>query len=195
MKKDPRLYLELFLSTLKLSAFTFGGGYVIVPLMRKRFVEELEWIDEQEMLDLISISQSSPGPIAVNASLIIGYRMAGIPGALLTALGTILPPLLIISIISFFYEAFRTNTYVDYIMRGMHAGVAVVICNVVIDMSSTIFKAKNWLPILIMLTVFVAVYFFKVNILAVIFTCAIIGYVSGMIGAKKKKELEQQEEA
>lgn len=80
MKQHQRMMGELFLSTLKISAFTFGGGYVIVPLMRKRFVEELNWIDEQEMLDLISVSQSAPGPLAVNAALMVGYRMAGIPG-------------------------------------------------------------------------------------------------------------------
>ena len=109
LKRGGSLYLKLFLYTFVLSAFTFGGGYVIVPLMRKRFVEDLHWIDEQEMLDLISVSQSSPGPIAVNASLMIGYHMGGIPGALITAFGTVLPPLLIISVISFFYQQFRTT--------------------------------------------------------------------------------------
>ena len=93
-------YWQLFISTFKLSACTFGGGFVIVPLMRKRFVEELQWIEEQEMLDLTAIAQSSPGAIAVNASILVGYHVAGIPGALITVLGTVIPPLMIISIIS-----------------------------------------------------------------------------------------------
>ena len=108
MGKQRKL-LTLFLSTLQLSAFTFGGGFVIVPLMRKKFVEELGWIEEQEMLDFTAIAQSSPGPIAVNASILVGYHVAGIPGALLTALGTILPPLVIISAISLFFQAFANK--------------------------------------------------------------------------------------
>ena len=86
---------RLFLSTLELSACTFGGGFVIIPLMRKKFVEELGWIEEQEMLDLAAIAQSSPGSIAVNVSILVGYRVAGVPGALLTTLGSVLPPLVI----------------------------------------------------------------------------------------------------
>lgn len=181
LERSGKLYLELFLSTLKLSACTFGGGYVIVPLMRKRFVDELQWIDETEMLDLIAVSQASPGPIAVNASLMIGYRMGGILGALITALGTVLPPMLIISVISFFYRQFRDNMYVSAVMKGMQAGVAAVICNVVIDMGGAVLKSKSILSVLLMLGVFSAVYFFKVNIILVILCCGLIGLLSGMI--------------
>ena len=123
-------YWTLFLSTLKLSACTFGGGFVIIPLMRKKFVEELGWIDEQEMLDLTAIAQSSPGAIAVNASILVGYHVAGVTGALLTVCGTVLPPLLIISVISLFYRAFRDNAIVNMAMKGMLCGVAAVICGV-----------------------------------------------------------------
>ena len=124
MKQHGRtLYWTLFASTFMLSAVTFGGGYVIVPLLKRKFVDELHWIDEQEMLDMVAIAQSSPGPLAVNASIIIGYRMAGVPGALLTALGTVLPPLVIISVISAFYAAFRDNRIVSLVLKGMQAGV------------------------------------------------------------------------
>ncbi len=96
LRKNSRAKLlrTLFTSTFTLSAFTFGGGYVIVPLMRKRFVEQLGWIDEQEMLDLIAIAQSAPGIIAVNTSILVGYKVAGVGGAVFTLLGTMLPPLL-----------------------------------------------------------------------------------------------------
>ena len=107
-------YWQLFLSTFKLSACTFGGGFVIIPLMRERFVKELHWIEEEEMLDLTAIAQSSPGSIAINASILVGYHVAGIPGALITVVGAALPPLIIISIISAFYQAFRSNKYVNY---------------------------------------------------------------------------------
>lgn len=185
MQRNKKLYLELFLSTLKLSASTFGGGFVIVPLMRKRFVEQLHWIDEREMLDLIAVSQSSPGPIAVNASLMIGYRMGGIPGALITAFGTVLPPLVIISVISFFYRQFRDNPLVGAVMNGMQAGVAAVICNVVIDMGGAVFRDGGPLAALLMGGVFVAVYFFRVNIALVILCCGLIGYIAGTIRAKR----------
>lgn len=89
-------YWQLFLSTFKLSACTFGGGFVIIPLMRERFVKELHWIEEEEMLDLTAIAQSSPGSIAINASILVGYHVAGIPGALITVVGSALPPLIII---------------------------------------------------------------------------------------------------
>ena len=92
--KEDGLYLTLFTSTFKISACTFGGGFVIIPLLRKKFVDELHWIEEDEMLDLTAIAQSSPGAIAVNASIVIGYHVAGIPGALISILGTVLPPLI-----------------------------------------------------------------------------------------------------
>ena len=116
------IYRKLFASTFKLSACTFGGGFVIIPLMRKKFVEELHWIEEEEMMDLTAIAQSSPGAIAVNASILVGYHVAGIKGALTTVVGTILPPLIIISIISMFYAAFRDNIYVSMAMTGMLVG-------------------------------------------------------------------------
>lgn len=112
-------YLKLFTSTFQLSACTFGGGFVIIPLMRKKFVEDLGWIEEQEMMDLTAIAQSSPDAIAVNASILVGYHVAGISGALLTVLGTVLPPLIMISVISFFYQQFRDNVFVNMAMTGM----------------------------------------------------------------------------
>ncbi|AEB30472.1 chromate transporter [Carnobacterium sp. 17-4] len=175
MKKDASFYWTLFLSTFTLSAFTFGGGYVIVPLMQKRFVKELEWITEEEMLDLVAIAQSSPGPIAVNASIIIGYRMAGIRGALLSVLGTSLPPLVIITIVSYFYLAFRDNAIVNALLFGMQAGVAAVIVNVVIDMVKGITKNKKILPILVMTLAFLAAAFTSINIVVILFICGAIG--------------------
>ena len=168
-------YSELFLSTFRLSACTFGGGFVIIPLMRKKFVEELGWIEEEEMMDLTAIAQSSPGAIAVNAAILVGYHVAGIPGALLTILGTVLPPLIIISVISFFYQQFRDDAIVNVAMAGMLAGVAAVICDVVINMGKRIFQTKRILPVLALLGSFAAVRFFDVSIMIVIPVCGIIG--------------------
>ena len=186
MKEIHKKYKTLFLSTLKLSACTFGGGFVIVSLMRKKFVEELKWIEEQEMLDMVAIAQSSPGPIAVNASIIVGYRVAGFYGALLSVLGTIIPPLTIISVISMFYQAFRDNTIVNMAMAGMLAGVAAVLCDVVITMIRGVIKQKRLLPVLVMIGAFLSAHFLKVNIIVIILVCGVIGALDTLYREKTK---------
>ena len=180
-------YKELFVSTFKLSACTFGGGFVIIPLVRKKFVEELGWIEEDEMLDLTAIAQSSPGAIAVNASILVGYHVAGFPGAMLTVLGTVLPPLIIISIMSMFYQAFRDNAIVNMAMAGMLCGVEAVICDVVINMTKTIFQKKRLLPVVVMFGSFIAVRFFSVNIIIIILVCGVIGAVDTWYQGKIQK--------
>ena len=184
-------YRELFLSTFRLSACTFGGGFVIIPLMRKRFVEELGWIEEDEMLDLTAIAQSSPGAIAVNASILVGYHVAGVPGAMITVLGTVLPPLMIISVISLFYQAFRDNAIVNMAMSGMLCGVAAVICDVVINMAKAVLKKKRILPVLVMIGSFVSVHFFSVNIIVIILVCGAIGAADTWYRGKAAKEGDQ----
>ena len=119
MSNKKQVYLKLFTSTFYLSTFTFGGGFVIIPLMKKKFVDDLHWIEEEEMLNLTAIAQSSPGAVAVNASILLGYQVAGILGALVSILGTVLPPLIILSIISLFYTAFRNNIVVNSVLKGM----------------------------------------------------------------------------
>lgn len=187
LKKDIKFYWKLFSSTFTLSAFTFGGGFVIIPLMRKKFVEEYRWIDEKEMLDMAAIAQSSPGAIAVNASIIIGYRLAGVTGAFVTVLGTVLPPLIILTVISYFYTAFRDNLIVQAMMKGMRAGIAAVIADVVYTMGRSVVKEKNILPICIMAAAFVAVYFFKVNVMIIILAAGAIGWGSILIRLKNQK--------
>jgi len=173
-----KLLLKLFWSTFKLSSFTFGGGYVIVPLMKKQFVDKLHWIEEKEMFDFIAIAQSSPGPIAVNASVILGYHLAGIPGALVTVFGTVLPPLILLSIISVGYSAFIGNRLIQSVLRGMGAGVCAVIIDIVIDMSGKIIKQREIIPIMIAVAAFIAVATFNVNAMFVILTGVFIGLLS-----------------
>jgi len=143
MKKSKAWILwTLFKSMFVLSSCTFGGGFVIVSLMKKKFVEELQWLDEDEMLDVTAITQSAPGPLPVNASVIIGYRMAGILGSLSAVFGTILPPMIVLSIISLFYNQFRTNKYIAIALQVMRAGVAAVIFDVVINLAKNVFKTR-----------------------------------------------------
>lgn len=185
--KHDNIYLKLFTSTLYISAFTFGGGFVIVPLLKKKFVDDLKWIEEKEMIDMTAIAQSSPGPIAVNTSILIGYQIAGFIGALVTVLGTILPPLIIISTISLFYTAFRDNVVINALLKGMQAGVAAVIIDVILNMGNTVVKTKQILPILTMIVAFIATYL-HVNVIYIILTCGIIGAFSTIYHKKRNKE-------
>ena len=168
---------QLLFSTLYLSAFTFGGGYVIVTLLKKKFVDDLHWIDEDEMLDLVAIAQSSPGAIAVNGAIVVGYKLAGVPGVLVSVLGAILPPFVIITAISFFYNAFKSNFIVQAVLTGMKAGVSAVIISVVFDMASGIVKSKDMINLLIMVIVFIANYFLGVNVIWCILGAAAVGAV------------------
>lgn len=187
-EKRVEKYGKLFLSSFKLSACTFGGGFVIIPLMKKRFVEELGWIEEEEMLDLTAIAQSSPGAIAVNASMLVGYHVAGIPGALITVLGTVLPPLVIISVISLFYQAFRDNAVVSMAMAGMLCGVAAVIFDVVFGMMKTVLRQKRVQPVMVLIGAFLAVRFFSVNIVIIILVCGLIGAADTWYRNSMRKE-------
>lgn len=175
---------ELFTSALYLSSFTFGGGYVIIPLMKQKFVDELAWIDEEEMTDLIAIAQSSPGSIAINASILVGYKVAGFKGAVVSCLGTMLPPLFILSIISVFYVQFRDNRFVGAALRTMQAGVGAVILDVVFTMAHNIIKKEKYMGALLMIVAFIASYVFKVNVLLIIIASGAFGAWRYMRGAK-----------
>jgi len=182
------IYRKLFSSTFYLSAFTFGGGFVIIPLMKKKFVDDLQWIEEEEMLNMAAIAQSSPGAVAVNASILLGYRMAGISGTVVTILGTVLPPLIIISVISLFYAAFRDNIAVNAVLKGMQAGVAAVIADVILNLGGNVAKEKDIISLLVMIGAFTATFFLKINVMYIILVCGCIGAARLLIQAKKAKK-------
>ena len=181
VKRDKAFLAKLFLSTFKLSAFTFGGGYVIIPMMRRRFVEQYHWIDEEELLDMTAIAQSSPGPVAVNAAILLGYRMMGGLGALVAAFGTVLPPLIIIAVISVGYEAFRDNLYVSRALKGMQAGVAAVIFSVVLRMAFAFVKEKRWPSIALMAAALAASLWLSLNVIWILLFCGAAGVVATLI--------------
>ena len=180
MKKDFRFFCKLFTSTFTLSAFTFGGGYVIIPMMRRKFVEQYHWMEEDEVLDMTAIAQSSPGPVAVNAAILMGYRLAGGLGALVAAVGTVLPPLLIIAVISVGYEAFRDNVYVSRVLRGMQAGVAAVVFSVVLRMTWALLKDKKWASLALMAAALIASVWLKLNVIWTLLFCGAVGVLSAL---------------
>ena len=154
MKRKREILGKLFWSTLYLSAFTFGGGYVIVTLMKKKFVDEYHWIEENEMLDIIA---------------------------------TIIPPFVIISLISVFYNAFRENFLVSQMLEGMQAGVGAVIAAVVYEMGAGIVHGKNPMSLIIMAGAFVATCIFGVNVVYVVIVCGLIGVIRTVLEKRRAK--------
>ena len=187
MENRKKVLRKIFLSTLYLSAFTFGGGYVIVTLMKKKFVDEYHWIEENEMLDLIAIAQSSPGAIAVNGAIVVGYKLAGMIGALTAIIATIIPPFVIISLISVFYNAFRENFLVSQMLEGMQAGVGAVIAAVVYEMGAGIVHGKIPMSLIIMAGAFVATCIFGVNVVYVVIVCGLIGVIRTVLEKRRAK--------
>lgn len=184
-KKEKNRILKLFFSMLYISSFTFGGGFVIITLMKKKFVDEYKWIDEKEMLDITSIAQSSPGAIAVNAAVIVGKKLGGIPGIIAAVTGTIIPPLVIISVISVFYNAFADNKYVSLVLRGMQSGIAAVILDVVFSLSSDFFRNKKIYEICLIFISFILVFFFGINVIIIILASAALGIITLLLRKRK----------
>ena len=148
VEDKKKVLIRLFISTLYLSAFTFGGGYVIVSLLKKKFVDEYHWIENDEMLDLVAIAQSAPGAIAVNGAIVVGYKLAGLIGAFVAIIGAIIPPFVIITILSMCYQAFRDNWLVSQMLEGMQAGVGAVIASVTYEMGAGVVKEKDGISLL-----------------------------------------------
>lgn len=180
-----QIYFELFKQIFVLSACTFGGGFVIIGMIRKVFADKLHWITEDEILDLTVIAQSTPGPLGVNMAVITGYRICGVPGALVCALAASLPPMLIISVISVFYNQFKDNRIIALLLQVMRAGVAAVIVDVVIDLTEKVIKTKKVLWMTLMVVAFIALVVFKVNIIWLIMICGAVGLVNSLPAGKE----------
>ena len=181
------ILFKLFTSMFYISSFTFGGGFVIVNFMKRRFVDDLHWIDEQEMLDFTALAQSSPGAIAVNAAILVGWKVAGFAGMLAAVLGTILPPMIILSVISFFYTVFASNPFAAMALKGMQAGAAAIILDVVCDLGSHVLKERSPFHIVIMLLAFIAVFFANINIIFIILAAAAAGILSDLLTRKRRR--------
>ena len=176
---------KLFFSMLYISAFTFWGGFVIITFMKRKFVDELGWIDEQEMLDLTALAQSSPGAIAVNAAILVGWRVGGFLGMVTAVIGTVLPPITILSVISLFYAAFAANPYVALVLKGMQAGVAAVILDVVWGLGANVVKTKSPIHLVVMVAAFIATFVYGVNVIYIILAAGLLGVVLAMVQRQK----------
>ena len=173
---DKEFYWKLFKSTFVISAFTIGGGFVIIPLLKAKFVDEYGWLNDKEALNLVAIAQSAPGVVAANAAISMGYRMAGFKGSLVALLATVLPPLITLSIISYCYDFFASNQYIQLMLKGMQCGATAIILNVALDLLIKEWKKKLLIPLLIIVGTFVANYFFDINLMYAILVDALIGF-------------------
>ena len=127
----------IFLYSLRLSASAFGGGYVLIALMRHIYTERLGWLTEEEMLDITALAQTAPGASAVNAAVLSGYKLRGFPGAVAAVAGTILPPLLIMALLASLYAGLRGEEVLAKLLTGMQCGVAAILLHTVLGMTKT----------------------------------------------------------
>lgn len=190
-KPDRHVFWTLFKTCFIISCCTFGGGMVIISMLQKKFVEELHWIDQDEVMDLAAIAQSCPGVMAVNTSIIIGYHIAGIAGALLTVVGTVLPPMIILTVISAFYVQFRSNFVIALLLKGMQAGVAAVMINVTITIAGNVLKDKEIFSLIMLIAASVAAVVFDVDIILILLICGVAG---GIYSWQQRKKLPERKE-
>lgn len=185
-KQDTKTILLLFSSFIKIGTFTFGGGYAMIPLIQKETVENRKWITDQEILEIIAIAESTPGPIAINAATFIGYKTAGFLGALGATMGVVLPSFLIIAAISFALRQFESLKVVQYAFQGIRAGVLALIIKAFISM----FKQcpRNKISYAIASLSFLLAAILKINVLAAIIICAAIGLAYSILAEKREKE-------
>ena len=184
MTKDNKV-LSLFMTFFKIGAFTFGGGYAMIPMIQKETVENKKWLSDDDILDIVAIAETTPGPIAINAATFVGYKTAGAAGAVAATIGVVLPSFIIISLVALLYTAFKDNQTVKNAFWGIRIGVLALIGKALV----TMFKQcrKNVVTYVIMLAAFAAVAFFDVNVLLVIAGSAAAGLVYSEIMRRSEK--------
>lgn len=183
---------EMFVIFLKIASFTFGGGYTIVPVIKDEFSTKRNLINEDEMIDIVSISTSGPGPMAINAAILTGYKLHGVLGAIMAAISSAIPSLVIITVISFFYKAFSENYYVKAALAGMGGVIAATLLVTSYDMAKQALRNHKILGIIIMISAFIASYVFNINTGLIILVVAILGLVIFSIikDEENKKKVE-----
>lgn len=182
--KNPKNLLPLFITFLKIGGFTFGGGYAMIPIIQREIVEKKKWITDDDILEIIAIAESTPGPIAINSATFVGYRVCGFFGAMLATLGVVLPPFCIIFAISFVLRQFSEIRAVKYAFWGIRAGVLALICKALWTMYKKV--NKGLVPYIIMALAFIATSVFDLNVLYVIIACAVIGLVTSFAASRRK---------
>lgn len=169
---------------LKIGAFTFGGGYAMIPLIEREVAEKRAWIRSEDMLDIIAIAESTPGPIAINTATFVGYKTAGVLGAACATLGVVLPSFVIISLISYVLAEFRDLQAVQFAFNGIRAGVLALIAKALWSMYKKC--PKSPVAYVIMALSFAVAAFTQINVILIIVVCALIGLVSSLVMARRE---------
>ncbi|MBQ2945579.1 MAG: chromate transporter [Clostridia bacterium] len=185
MSKTKRIF-SLFTTFLKIGAFTFGGGYAMIPLIQREVVEKHKWITDDDVLEIIAIAESTPGPIAINMATFVGNRTAGFWGSFFATLGVVLPSFLIILAISFLLSEFQNIKAVQYAFMGIRAGVLALILKALWNMYKKC--KKNTVAYIAMAAAFILVAFLKINVVIVIVGCAVFGLITSFIAKRRAKK-------
>ncbi len=184
-KSRLKTLLSLFLTFMKIGGFTFGGGYAMIPLIQKEAVDGKHWISDDDILEIVAIAESTPGPVAINAATFVGYRVCGFFGAFFATFGVVLPSFLIIVAISFVLTAFEKAKVVQYAFFGIRAGVVALILKALVGMYKKC--PKNVVSYIVMALSFVAAAILNINIFIVIIGCGLFGLISSLIARRKIK--------
>ncbi|MFR7484087.1 MAG: chromate transporter [Acutalibacter sp.] len=179
------IYLELFLIFFKIGAFTFGGGYAMLPLIQQEVLSQ-SWMDLEQLVNFIAVSESTPGPLAVNLSTYIGAETAGLLGALSATIGVVLPSFVIILLVAKFYQAFQTNTLVKGCMNGLRPTVVGMIGASLLSVGASAFPAAGgvmqWVLAAVLLAAILAAHWKKVHPILLIVGSAVVGIAAGYAG-------------
>ena len=176
----------LFVKFFKIGLFTFGGGYAMISLIHAEVVNNMKWLDDDEMINLIVIAESTPGVLAVNTATFVGYKIAGGSGAALATIGVSLPSLIIISVISLFFDEFKNLKYVEYAFNGIRAGVVLLIFNAVLKLNKK--NKKDLFYFIVLGLTIIASLFFKLNVIYILIAAMILGIAYTFIFLKEKKQ-------
>ena len=177
---------QLFVTFFKIGAFTFGGGYAMIPIIQKEAVEKRNWVTDDDILEIIAIAESTPGPIAINSATFVGYRTCGVLGAACATFGVVLPSFVVILIISYVLQQFQNIQAVQYAFNGIRAGVLALLFKALWSMYQK--SPKGWVSYVVMAGAFVAAAFLKVNVLFIVIGCALFGLITALIAERRAKK-------
>ena len=176
----------LLIKFFKIGMFTFGGGYAMISLIHAEVVNKMKWLDDEEMLNLIVIAESTPGVLAINTATFVGYKIAGISGSALATIGVTLPSLLVISIISLFFDEFKNLKYVAYAFNGIRAGVVLLIMNAVSKLNKK--NKKDIFYFIVLGLTIIASLFFNINAIYVLIAAMVLGLLYTFIFLREKND-------
>ena len=175
------MLFKLFTTFFKIGLFCFGGGFAMIPLIQREVIERHRWIDEKDFLDMLVLAQSTPGPVAVNTSVFVGYKMAGVAGAIAATLGTVLPSFIVILLLALFFAEVRENRYVDAAFRAMRPAVVALIVAPIMGLV----KGMKWYLVAVAAAVAIAVWYLGFSPIYLIGTALVVGVIVAVVNGRK----------